>query len=373
MPSAAIVCKPPRIHTQLDNGEPTAAWDCGVEGIIRSLDFASCGRIQLDEKVARVRAGKPGKVPTNPADWKRAIEHPDTARQFKAIGLHAPRAQLLDGADVAIAEQGLRDDKMLTAAAWYGTINTLQPNKSASLTFSDNHAIGFLELRTNPSGRQLTVEYDPLADGRKRAVAGHLVEYPDGPQTFPWTVAVAAFGNVRVRTRDANGTITSQHRLGNRRVLGILVKRSEPMAWAKPPKPTPPIVPPTKPPTKPTEPPVTDAELEDQLVAARRGLASAIAYSKAARAALDALDDDLEAALAASGGPIRGATRMTDPSLRERITEAVEDETTETTDSETVAGVDDLESEPSGEAEAEQDDAADETETDAADTEEGAP
>lgn len=219
------------LHTQLDNGRPTASYDCGVEGTIRSIDYASCGQVILEEPLVRKLMGREGKVATNPPDWKRAIESDEVAERFKNLGLHRPRARLLSGTPIDEALGDLRKGRLVTGAVWYGTLNLLAPHKSGSRTFSDNHCVSVLGL-----SRGRTKLYDSLDDGR--TVAGH--RYPKGPVTIPWTVFGRMCADVRIRTRDANGRILTQHRLGAGRFLGITVARAKPFGSTDDPTPPPP-------------------------------------------------------------------------------------------------------------------------------------
>lgn len=212
----------PANNTQLDSGEPTRAFDCGVEKTRDALDYASCGRIDVNETKLRELMGKPGKRPTDPRDWKKAIESDFVAAKFKAKGLHAPKARLLDGVDVAIARADLDDGRFLIGAGWYATLNDLAPNKSASRTFGDNHAFGVFGRVSNDR----TNENDPLADGRPDGAGGR---YPKGTQRIRWDVLRAIFGDVRLRTRDATGRIISERKLGRGKFLGISIARSKPL------------------------------------------------------------------------------------------------------------------------------------------------
>ena len=66
--------RPPINHTQLDNGAKTRGYDCGVEKTADAIYFASCGQVDVDAPFLRKLMGKPGKVATDPRDWKTAIE-----------------------------------------------------------------------------------------------------------------------------------------------------------------------------------------------------------------------------------------------------------------------------------------------------------
>jgi hypothetical protein len=223
--------KPPGLHSQLDNGFLTAAYDCGVEGTIRSLDFASCGRVILKEPLVRKLMSFPGhdltgKVATNPRDWVRAIRSDYVAARFKAVGLERPRVRLLDGVSIAEAHNDLNKGRLVTAAVWYGTLNRRAPRKSGSSTFNDNHAVSALvrnpDKEAGDSGLKL---YDPLHDGR--IVDSH--RYPVGPVVLPWAVFRKMCGDVRVRTRNAQGQVVSERRLGWGLFLGITIARAKPL------------------------------------------------------------------------------------------------------------------------------------------------
>jgi hypothetical protein len=217
---------PPINHTQLDNGKATKAYDCGVEKTRDAIVFASCGKVDVDETKLRELMGLPGKQPTNPRDWKRAIESDFVAAKFKSKGLRAPKARLLDGVDVAIAREDLDVGRFLVGAGWYGTLNTLAPRKSGSRTFGDNHAFGVFGKVTN----ERTREYDPLADGRNVVVDGDRIEYPEGPQRILWRTLRRVFGDVRIRTRNAQGVVIAERKLGAGLFLGISIARAKPIA-----------------------------------------------------------------------------------------------------------------------------------------------
>lgn len=263
----------PDNHTQLDNGEPTRAFDCGVEKTKDAIDFASCGTVNVSTSKIRELMGLPGRKPTNPRDWKRAIESDFVAAKFRSKGLRPPKARLLDGVEISIARADLEDGRFLIGAGWYATLRALAPNKAASDEFGDNHAFGAFGAISNDR----TNENDPLADGRPRPGGGR---YPEGTQRIRWDVLRIVFGDVRLRTRDAAGRILTERKLGRGKFLGVSVARSKPLATPEP-----------GPDPEPEPTPVVDWPAE--LAALDNDLADVLADLSAARSVFDRSEESI--------------------------------------------------------------------------------
>jgi hypothetical protein len=245
-----------RNFTQLNNGLPTAEYDCGVETTKGLIYFASCGQVTVGETRIRKLMGAEGKVATNPIDWKTAIESPEVAALFAKVGLKPPKARYLSGVDISLAETELKAGKMLGAAIWYGTLNVVRPILSGSRSFGDNHAVRLYRFE-EAGGHNETDYLDPLRDGRFYRIAGQPIRYPKGRTRIPWWLVAKLCADVRIRTRDANGNIIEQHRLGDGKFFGISVARAKALVVTPPPDPQP--EPEPEPPVDPCQ------EIKDQL------------------------------------------------------------------------------------------------------------
>lgn len=215
-----------RVDPQLVAGVPTAGSDCGVRTTRRALAWASCDRVRVPVAVLRQRMGKPAGA-TNPGDWLRAIEHPDTKRQFRQAGLHPPKARLrgvnastglIHGSPVRTALNALGNGKMICVAEgyapWRGT--KWQGSFTFGNSYRDDHAVSYVGITGQVGGREST-RYDSLADGRAPGIA-------TGPNVVPWHIVTEAMGVLELSPRDA-----TKDPLGHGLWAGLVIDRAEPL------------------------------------------------------------------------------------------------------------------------------------------------
>lgn len=214
------------VDPQLVAGVPTAGEDCGVRTTQRYLLWSSCGRVKVPVAVLRDRMGKPT-GPTNPGDWLRAIEHPDTKRQFRKAGLQAPEAKLvgvnptthlIHGAPVKTAINALENGRMLLVAEsyvpWRGT--RYQGSLTFGSSYRDDHAVSYVGIKGEVGGR-MSSRFDSLADGRGPGIA-------TGPNVVPWHLVTQAMGQLELSPSNA-----TQDPLGHGLWAGIVGHRADPL------------------------------------------------------------------------------------------------------------------------------------------------
>jgi hypothetical protein len=262
-----VACEAPRVVPQLTK-VPTAGSDCGVSTTRRAVRWASCGKVRWNAKECRERMGVPA-GPTNPDDWRKALEHPATVKEFRKAGFAAPVVRmrgvtaqgLVMGSPISTFVAALEAGRLVCAAesysVWHGT------RWQASDTFTGNHAVSYAKLidKPGPGGRG-SIRYDSLADHRRRGI-------PRGPMTAPLRLVTDALGSLTIHHSDG-----TESPLGQGRWAGLTVDRAKRLDA------------PDKP-DKPDDMP-DDTTCEDQLAALQ---VRYDALQDAAQAALLALND----------------------------------------------------------------------------------
>jgi hypothetical protein len=234
-----------RLVAQLD-GSGTASFDCGPASTAMAVDRASGGQVRPAIRVVRTKMRVPS-GPTDPWDWKRALDEFDGA--MKREGLRPIPSRLVAGGDLGeLHDLLIEKRRAVLLAIDYGTVARLTPRLWSSTSFRGNHAIlvdGGRERDGRDEGRVL----DPLADGRtiggKRMVRG--------PRWWPWPLIRAAAANVK--GRDGEPIYP-----GGDRWLGVVVRRAAPIERPEPPEVEP----------EPPDPPTPDDRLADALDALER-------------------------------------------------------------------------------------------------------
>lgn len=160
-------------HQPQLTGIATESVDCGVRATSMAIDKATRGAKAPPVKVLRARMGKTGVVPTNVADWERAITSYDTAAELGGEFERLTGTPLVAGESARVANH-LRKGHGAIVAVDYGRYRQLMPHKAGSTSFSGYHAILFTGLA---NGR--TKSWDSLLDGRYRGC-------PNGPVLVPW-------------------------------------------------------------------------------------------------------------------------------------------------------------------------------------------
>jgi hypothetical protein len=206
------------LEAQLD-GSRTEGIDCGVASTVMAIDYASGGRIRTTTERVRNRMGT--QEPTNPWDWRRAIQgFREVARKE---GLRPLRSTLASGADFERLHTLLFERKRpVIIALDYGTIADESRRYWASTSFRGAHAV-LLRKGAERGGRQKVKVFDPLADGR--TVGGRRMA--KGPNWWDWSVVRQAAANVR----DGRGDLVFP---GRDRWIGLVVWRSQPIVKDKP-------------------------------------------------------------------------------------------------------------------------------------------
>ena len=183
-----------RLVTQLD-GSGTAAFDCGPATTAMGADRASGGSVRPSIRVVRTKMGVP-RGPTDPWDWKRALDEFDGA--MKREGLRPIPSRIVDGGELAELHDLLVEKRRgVLLAIDYGTVARLAPRLWSSTSFRGNHAV-LVDGGREHDGRDEGRVFDPLADGRtiggKRMVRG--------PRWWSWSLIRAAAANVKDRDGD---------------------------------------------------------------------------------------------------------------------------------------------------------------------------
>jgi hypothetical protein len=202
-----------RLVAQLD-GSGTASFDCGPATTAMGVDRASAGELRPSIRVVRTKMGVPA-GPTDPWDWKRALDGFDGA--MRREGLRPIPSRLVDGGDLPDLHDLLFERRRAVLLAIdYATVARLAPRLWSSTTFRGNHAVlvdGGREREDRDVGRV----FDPLADGR--TVGGKRMVR--GPRWWPWTLIRTAAGNVK--RRDGRPIYPDRDRW-----LGVVVRQAAP-------------------------------------------------------------------------------------------------------------------------------------------------
>jgi hypothetical protein len=113
-----------RLVTQLD-GSGTASFDCGPATTAMAADRASIGKLRPTIRLVRARMGVPS-GPTDPWDWKRALDAFDGA--MRREGLRPIPSRLVDGGDQTDLHDLLVEKRRAVLLAIdYGTVARLAP------------------------------------------------------------------------------------------------------------------------------------------------------------------------------------------------------------------------------------------------------
>jgi hypothetical protein len=211
-----------------------------------AIDRASRGELRPTIRLVRTKMDVPT-GPTDPWDWKRALDALDSA--MKREGLRPIPSRLIDGGDLAdLRELLVEKHRAVLLAIDYGAVARLAPRLWSSTTFRGNHAVlvdGGRERDDHVEGRV----FDPLADGR--TVGGKRMVR--GPRWWPLSLIRAAAGNVK--RRDGSPIYPDRDRW-----LGVVVRQAAPLKRPERPE--------TEP--EPLEPPTPDDRLAEALDALER-------------------------------------------------------------------------------------------------------
>jgi hypothetical protein len=234
-----------RLVTQL-TGAGTASYDCGPATTAMAADRASAGRLRPSIRVVRRKMGV-SNGPTDPRDWKRALDGFERAMARK--GLRPIPSRVVIGGQLSDLHELLIEDRRgVLLAIDYGTVARLAPRRWSSTSYRGNHAVLVSGSRER-DGRDEVRVFDPLADGR--TVGGKRMVR--GPRWWPWSLVRAAAANVK----DGDGQRIYP---GRDRWLGVVVRRAASAELPEPPD--------TEP--EPVEPPTSEDRLADALDALER-------------------------------------------------------------------------------------------------------
>jgi hypothetical protein len=171
-----------RLVTQLD-GSGTASFDCGPATTAMAADRASIGKLRPTIRLVRARMGVPS-GPTDPWDWKRALDAFDGA--MRRDGLRPIPSRLVDGGDQTDLHDLLVEKRRAVLLAIdYGTVARLAPLVEHELPRQPRHP---RERWWERDGRAEARVFDPLADGRTIG-AKRMVR---GPRWWPWLATVSS-------------------------------------------------------------------------------------------------------------------------------------------------------------------------------------
>lgn len=141
-------------------GVPQQSVNCGVSATRSIITWAARDAIEPGERQIRKRMGKPA-GPTNPQDWRRAVESFDTPKE---LGGKYERltCSIVEGGAWTPVQQHLNAGKAVIVAVHYGVYRRSMPRKSGSLSFDGLHAIAF-----RPTTADSRIQsFDSLLDGR---------------------------------------------------------------------------------------------------------------------------------------------------------------------------------------------------------------